>query len=865
MHHRHEILISKNLHDIAVSHEYQQQIVQQAWSDDEVENTPVSTDLFIATSIGLVHITAKSSKINVSERPDLIFQKVGVSTNLLVGLAGSLVRIFEIKQKNDKPLDSKPKNVSFTELSTYKIAFKVKNLLVSETSICIICDDRAIFITRNGELVLEKTFLNYTTFSAISSQKTLIGLRNGCIKVLDIGINSESDYNGLSKKPNDMITSITVAKSENQENNYFLKNSYFAANNSGELHLVLQNDVIKADTSSITNSGQSLNFVTNMEQNSGNLITSWSNSEIWVFMVGEFDILPKFNVRTGNSEIDRVFSYPSLTDSSFFVVQGENHVSLYSEVEDISVNRSQKFVKATKTQKIENFDENDDFQQDAQQNSNTTITFDLDRETGVIKYNISSKSLMDYITVEFPGKIEAADSEHSKTVKTVCTRSEKLTQIVFRCNSQTKNLAISVTFFSFKDVNSDTINFSVAQQNGGVDFVQMEVGVMSFYYSDDYGREEVPEAFSGAVLYEIEIQTSNLKTFERFFQERILQHNSVNIDGIYKTVGVGTSFCIENSENGSILMKSWNDVVGIDYILKFLAKNKQKAEEDFGLTYSVENVKNDEVALYKKCLDSVLPVLKKLRYHDVEAYLSKLLQSKISEDNMYVKKYYTDVLKGNSGGYSSVIGSLIQRKCDIHHLKQKIRFFFTVRFIYISWSTEAGLFSIITSSIMHTLLKLTIITLIFTITNARHFIEKNEAKQVLSREKRGIKWRSSNANRECYGRKVCKYEEFAESAENILSEAIVRENHVARFQNAFENFYTECHAGMKAKGKTCKYKKCECNTNMKTFVGDWANVDFNWADPTTTVKPTTVEDQTHEATTLRDTSDCGWFCTTADY
>merc|ERR1712166_18731 len=168
------------------------------------------------------------------------------------------------------------------------------------------------------------------------------------------------------------------------------------------------------------------------------------------------------------------------------------------------------------------------------------------------------------------------------------------------------------------------------------------------------------------------------------------------------------------------------------------------------------------------------------------------------------------------------------------------------------------------SSIMHTLLKLTIPTLIFTITNARHFIEQDEAKQVLSREKRGFSLRRSNANRECYGKKVCKYEEFAESAENIVKE--VRNSHAVRFQNAFEKIYTECHA---AQRKSCRYKKCQCNVDMKKFVGNWEKAEFDWADPTTTAQPTTepvsVEAKTHQATTLRDQSDCGWFCTTADY
>ena len=150
---------------------------------------------------------------------------------------------------------------------------------------------------------------------------------------------------------------------------------------------------------------------------------------------------------------------------------------------------------------------------------------------------------------------------------------------------------------------------------------------------------------------------------------------------------------------------------------------------------------------------------------------------------------------------------------------------------------------------MQTLLKLVISSFfIVTLTQAKIIpkAEESEAKQLL-RQKRDF-YRRSNAERECFRKTVCEYEEYAESAENTYGEAVIRENFATKFQTAFKNFYTDCHS----QNPNCKNKpkKCKCNIAFKAFADDYENAA---ATKTTTQAP---------ATTVRDEADCGWFCTT---
>merc|ERR1711928_194327 len=101
--------------------------------------------------------------------------------------------------------------------------------------------------------------------------------------------------------------------------------------------------------------------------------------------------------------------------------------------------------------------------------------------------------------------------------------------------------------------------------------------------------------------------------------------------------------------------------------------------------------------------------------------------------------------------------------------------------------------SLILIEIMQTQIKLVLATFLVTLTQAK-IIAKTEAKQVLQpRQRRGIGFRS-NPNRECFRKTVCKYEEYAEGAENTYGEEVVRNTFATKFQTAFKNFYTDCHS-----------------------------------------------------------------------
>merc|ERR1711997_817831 len=149
--------------------------------------------------------------------------------------------------------------------------------------------------------------------------------------------------------------------------------------------------------------------------------------------------------------------------------------------------------------------------------------------------------------------------------------------------------------------------------------------------------------------------------------------------------------------------------------------------------------------------------------------------------------------------------------------------------------------SLILNEIMQVLLKLVLATFIVTLTQAK-IIAKTEAKQVLQlRQKRFVSYRRSNPTRECFQKKVCEYEEYAEGAENTYGEEVIRNTFATKFQTAFKNFYTDCHS----QNPTCKDKgkNCECNKSFKAFAADYQNAAAS-------------------KTTATEAPDCGWFCTT---
>merc|ERR1712170_310070 len=133
-------------------------------------------------------------------------------------------------------------------------------------------------------------------------------------------------------------------------------------------------------------------------------------------------------------------------------------------------------------------------------------------------------------------------------------------------------------------------------------------------------------------------------------------------------------------------------------------------------------------------------------------------------------------------------------------------------------------------------------------------IESQDANQVLSRETRG----AGRGMAKCL-KQVCRYEDFAERAENVYGKAIFGEVSSWRFTRkknkpnqstvaAFQKLYKKCHFD----NPDCRKqgKQCECFQNMLYYL---QNEEY----PTTTAEPTTAAQVT---TTKKSGGFCLWNC-----